>query len=70
MVCEWYPHANNDNNGRKGSPTQALKVGDDDIIFVMFMSDGNFRVFVITICKFRNLHSDIRGGEEGWVING
>ena len=57
-----------DNKERKGGQTQAFDLADEDIIFFMFLSDDNFRVFVIEICKFNKLHNDIWGGEEWWVI--
>lgn len=61
-----------DNCGRKDNPTQMLEVGDKDIIFVVFMRVGNFRVYVLAICKFNKFHSEVWGGKGmmgyRWVI--
>lgn len=46
--------------------------GNKDIIFDVFMRVGNFRVFVLAICKFNQLYSDVWGGKGmisyRWVI--
>lgn len=61
--------SSSDNYGRKGNPTQTLDLGDKDSIFVMFPRGGNFKVYVIAICKLNKLYSDIKIGKDCWVIN-
>lgn len=52
-----------DHYGRKGDPTQMLEVGDKDIIVVMILRVGNFKVSIVIICKFNKLYSEVWGGK-------
>jgi hypothetical protein len=40
-----------------------LEVGDKDIIVVMILRVGNFKVSIVVICKFNKSYSEVWGGK-------